>query len=302
MNRKYFEHLIRQSILSIFPESEIEYLSVVKACHPTRMGIVIRQNGIPVSPILYVDEIYKCYEMGISIDTILYGIKHKNQSSHGIESYYEEYLENIQAASSRMTFRLINKKQNSQYLETIPHRDYLDFALIYQLVLPFTAKEQGYLCVTDHLIKKWNVTENQLYDIALKRTPQILPPVLAEIHDFFTRMINSSEPFAPILNFSQICWNTDTLFVLSNTSLKYGAGAAVYPGVLKKIGDSMGQDFYVIFSSTNEVLLKRKDSITSAQSLKKELMKINQRAGKIVEFMSNELYYYSREADRLLMY
>lgn len=99
-----------------------------------------------------------------------------------------ENLIRFSSVKSKIIYKLINAKSNELFLKGEPHRKVCgDLALIYQVLLPnnntATAGQLITTTVTNEILSCWNVTEEELYDIAKRNTPALLPAKVFSIDD-----------------------------------------------------------------------------------------------------------------------
>jgi hypothetical protein len=89
------------------------------------------------------------------------------------------------------------------------------------------------------------------------------------------------------------------MYVLTNTSGSLGAAALFYPDVKDKAAELIGSDYYILPSSTHEVILVP----DSAGINPKELCEMVKQANRTVvdekDILSDNVYHYSRDERRL---
>ena len=91
------------------------------------------------------------------------------------------------------------------------------------------------------------------------------------------------------------------IYVLSNESGMYGAGTIFYPDVLKEIADNMETDLFIITSSVHEALIiPNPNCNVDVEELREMIKEVNETAVKDEEVLSDNLYMYDRDSDRLL--
>lgn len=104
------------------------------------------------------------------------------------------------------------------------------------------------------------------YKSAMSNTMNIMPPRLLATDDIGKHDLFSDGEFMAgedeVTVYGFYCEG----FRLTNTAWFGGAVAAFYPGVLKRIGELLGEDFYVTFPSANEARI-HPAHITSATEI-----------------------------------
>lgn len=194
-----------------------------------------------VSPVIYADDLYERLNnedfdslVDSACDQLITGKKSFDKCDAFEKLTHEGIKKNL-------TYRLINKKMNSKYLEDKVYRDFLDLAIIY-LVNISVEDDIGQIVITNSLAEKLLYSEEDLYRIAMKNTPKLYP-----INDISLReAIGDKLPFTDDI--------PELFRVLTNKDKIYGASVLLYPGMVKKLHEKYGNR-YIIPSSLHEVLL-----------------------------------------------
>ena len=91
------------------------------------------------------------------------------------------------------------------------------------------------------------------------------------------------------------------MYVLSNKSKLNGSGCILYQNLLRSLGKKLESDFYILPSSVHEVLLIPADDQDSYEELTAMVQEVNATQLANEEILSDHVYYYSREAEKLCM-
>jgi hypothetical protein len=83
---------------------------------------------------------------------------------------------------------------------------------------------------------------------------------------------------------------------LSTTKRTNGAVAIFLPGVARRIGQLMGEDFYVVFTSIHEAMIHN-DQTVDVESLKRILRETINEATAYEDFLSYQIYHYNRQTE-----
>jgi len=194
-------------------------------------------------------------------------------------------LENVR---NEVALHLINKEQNTELLKTVPHRDFLDMAVVYYWYpdLPSDMKS-GHILVTNKLMESCALTEEELYNLAYRNTLAILPLRVVDIMDKLGE-----------IDFSFYNSNEPSMLVLTNDTNNFGAASMMYPEVLDMVAEIFQEDFYIIPSSVHELLAIRQ-SHTSPQEMESIISCINANELALEERLSNQLYAYDIKTKQL---
>ena len=87
-------------------------------------------------------------------------------------------------------------------------------------------------------------------------------------------------------------------YLLTNTLEINGAIALFYPGVLKKLSESLGEDFYIAFTSIHEAQIHAAGMI-SPDAVEASLRDTNRHCNRREEVLTDRVYCYRREKQRL---
>ena len=95
--------------------------------------------------------------------------------------------------------------------------------------------------------------------------------------------------------------NTDNipLYVLNNNNGMFGASVILYEGVLQKISDQIGGDYWIIPSSIHESLCVPSNELVDKASLDQMIISVNTSAVDDQEVLSDHCYYYNAEAGKI---
>ena len=89
------------------------------------------------------------------------------------------------------------------------------------------------------------------------------------------------------------------LLILTNRSGVYGASAILYEGVLKNIAQRLGSDLVILPSSVHEVILLPYEDERRMEGLERMVREINQTVLPEEEVLSDQVYVYNRETDKV---
>ena len=91
------------------------------------------------------------------------------------------------------------------------------------------------------------------------------------------------------------------MYVASNVQKMLGAGVVLYDGLLKTFAENIDNNFYILPSSTHEVLFVPDFMGIEVEYLKQMVQEVNATEVSEQEFLSDNVYYYSIEDDRIVI-
>ena len=219
------------------------------------------------------------------------------------------------AATSREMFRkeeipdhlvlsLVNRKMNSDALKNAPYRSFLDLAIIMEWEIRCGGR-RGCMRVSNELFAFWGMTFDELYDMALENTmrkyPERIEKLEEVIRDVLSDHCNPDPcPFLPTSSPFYYCGTGNGLS---------GSVAMIYPGFGKRIHEIIGEDYYLVPSSVDELLAipvrfeaddesdADPDVGSPAERLKEIIREVNTEVLNRTDVLSDSLYRYSATND-----
>lgn len=221
----------------------------------------VREAGSSVGVTIYVDEYYKQYKAGRSwsdiFEDILASYKDGKEEVATIDM---DKFKDFQAVKGDICFRLINREKNTRLLKEIPYRRYLDeFAVTYYIYIP----EIGSVRIQNSLMELWDIDENTLYEYASKNMRKRFKRIVRPMSKVFDLIMERE-------NYSLLAENTsdtedagfeiemsktdENVYIASNFMFNGGAAVLLYDDLLQTFAEQAGSDFYILPSSTDEVM------------------------------------------------
>ena len=177
----------------------------------------------------------------------------------------------------------------------MPHRKILDLALIYYYRMEHFMEHTASVLIFDDHMKRWSVTEQQLYERAKKNTCLALPPKLAGILQVIQELDENSDWIKDDMEF---CEN-ERMYVLTNQEKYFGAVCILYPGVAQSIAESFSNNFYILPSSIHECIIVPDSGQLIPQELKELVQDVNCQCVEEEEILSDHIYYYDRRQHKI---
>lgn len=249
-----------------------------------RTGLMITKQGINVSPTIYLEEYFQQYEHGMDVETVVREVIELYEKIRFQKPWKEQKLSGYEDVKDKIVYRLISRTSNQELLKNVPYVPYLDLAVVFYVLLEATKYGTVTMLIKKEHMEKWEVTQEDLYLMAGKNTPCLLPYEFQTMGEVLDEMnvITLAEP-------------EDMLYVLSNRIRSFGAAAILYPGRLDQIGRFLGENYYVLPSSVHEMIMIPESRAADRAYLKEMVTEINRTQVEAEEVLSNHVYYYDRE-------
>ncbi|WP_279220421.1 DUF5688 family protein [Eubacterium ventriosum] len=252
------------------------------------------------TPTLYVNDLYEKYEKTgdyeevarMAAETMEYGIKSFN-------SQIKEECLDTSKLKDKVFFSLINAEQNRKLLNTVPHREFEDLAIVYRWNIG-AGSDGGYTNLVDNdLAKKEGFTENDLYNAANKNTKELFPVLVKNMNEFISEIIFGDSELSGEMEeeFKEVMMETQderSMYVITNESKLFGAASMLYEEPLHELAEKIGSDLYILPSSIHEVIAVSAD-FGSPDEWAEMVYEINMDQVDINDRLSNQVYCYDKD-------
>ena len=242
-----FNMLVQTLKDNLSEECTVTSAIVRKNNNTKHYSISIRKDEEPTVPTLYVDDILE--DIGDSKISIWDGIKkilvRYNDARKLTPKFADlKILSDKSYILKHVYYQLINATANKELLSTVPHKKFLDLAVIFRVTVD-EAQDTSYTYILkEEMTKLAGLTFEELDAAAAKNTKArgFLHIPLSEIVHIY--MPGKNQPY-----------------VLTNPEKTYGANILLFPEELAKTAYVFEEDFYLIPSSIHELMAHPVSSI-----------------------------------------
>ena len=192
--------------------------------------------------------------------------------------------------------KLVNTEKNRAFLETVPHIPFQDLSIVYFYFMGNAGNRFMDMPVNDDLIRRWGVDTLTLHQQAMANYNRLLPIKFGSLNQLLLERGLLDKEDSAVL--SDDGWS-EALYYLTNEFSAGGAVLMTCKNLMDKIADFLGEDFYILPSSTHEVLLLPESKAPSKEELDQIVQEVNQEALEPEDYLSDHAYYYSRSGQDL---
>ncbi|MCR5339130.1 MAG: DUF5688 family protein [Lachnospiraceae bacterium] len=295
MEFKEFCDYVKDEVVKYLPpqfdDAEVSVSTIQKNNNTELTGLTIRTEGCTISPNIYLDNYYAKYQQGMDIDLVceqiaMMHLKHMNpgEALAGIVDNFQ----NVDFIKSHVVMAVVNAKMNEKMLEDTPHRLKEDLAIIYKVYLGEEGENVGTVTVKDSHMKVWGLTEEELYEHAMKNSKELMPVDVQDIGTVLSEM--GFEVGIPVMS------EAPALYVISNKQRCNGAAGILYSDCLEQLSDKLGSDLYILPSSVHETLALSADGGRDVEMLAQMVREVNATQVSQQEQLSDHVYRYDAKA------
>ena len=305
LNYEEFKEKIKEDIKDYMDEKYKDCGVVIRKVNKTNREVDgLNMLDIPglknATPTLYVNDLYEKYEKTgdyeevarMAAETMEYGIKSFN-------SQIKEECLDTSKLKDKVFFSLINAEQNRELLNTVPHREFEDLAIVYRWNIGSDSMGTYTNLVNNDLAEKEGLTENDLYNAASKNTKELFPVSIKNMNEVIGEMIFGESGIDEEMQeeFNEVMMETPnehSMYVITNESKLYGAASILYEEPLHELAEKVGSDLYILPSSVHEVIAVSAD-FSSPDELAEMVYEINMDQVDINDRLSNQVYCYDKD-------
>lgn len=267
--------------------------TAVKNNGKERKGITVSEKGIHISPTIYLEEYFQQFQEGKPIEKIVEKILQLYEEVKCSHPCEESLLQNYEELKGKFACKLIHRGKNEKLLNDIPYVPWMDLAIVVFVLLEVSPYGTATVLVRKEHLEIWGLTEAQLFDEAKKNTPILLPyqfcPMRKLLREICPYAVDEGEE------------EEESLYVLSNKLRSFGAASMLYEGILEKVGQKLGENYYILPSSIHEVIVVPESKSPVKQDLEEMVREINETQVEEEEVLSDRVYYFSRKENRLFL-
>jgi len=247
-------------------------------------GITVMREGRSIMPTLYLEHYFDLYSKGMP----LYDVVHRFIVEYDKACIYDDFdigfFEYYEKVKPHLGYKLINYDMNRDLLKEIPHKCYLDLAIVCYCNIVDDRIGKGTILIRNEHLDIWKVEQDTVVRDSLQNMQVIFPADVINMADLLKELY--SDP-------AQLICGKLPMYVLTTKARMYGAAAILYNGQLEEIAREVEDDFYLLPSSIHEIIIVPKQYVADENYLSQMVDEINQEQVDIEEVLSNHAYLYS---------
>ncbi len=257
----------------------------------------VRDNGESCK-VIHISEGQSLEESNIFIEQMLHEIRTGEMTikdaatevvSFHTEQLYPELFYGIRKALEKqrilgcVVYQLISLEKNTEYLENRPHREFLDFAVIYRVILQSDNKKITSFVITDAVCNEYSISKEEL-EIAAGRNTKDYGFSVKTLNSFLSGESQASDAV-----------ESDSLWVCTTNSCIFGASILLYQEYFGELAATLETDLYLLPVNTHVILATPADC-TMLHSLKEIVVSMHGKEGAKEDTLSDNVYLYCRRS------
>lgn len=275
--------------------------TAIKNNSQKKIGIIVEKPDVNISPTIYLEDYYMAYHQGIKIEDISKQILKFYEEVKCDRSWNTDALSSYFDIRKKIVFKIVNTEKNKEFLNCVPHIDFLDLSLVFYVLLEANKDGTATMIIQNDHMEQWGICLQELLLAAIENTNNLLPPQLFTMKEVIEEVRDSQQRDSKNILENGLEDHKEVMYILSNSLRNLGAACMVYPGVLKMIGEILETDYYLLPSSVHEVILVPKRNDLSFQEMTDMVKEVNSKLVEPEEILSDHAYFFSCHQGKLLM-
>ena len=226
-------------------DMKVEIVQIIKNNQIKSENLTYKSRDYNLFPSIRLEELYQKYQeygMDWCVDMAVSILKNVKRIDE------DQLMESWESAKGRIVVELIKESWNQELLEEIPYKAFLDLAVIYRIKMWECKSGDVVHTVTNEMMERWNITEEELYEAALVNLQKEEFEIIG-LHQVLKDMTEEH------IDVEQKDEFHGWAYVFTNRSRIKGAAAMLRTDLLNRFAEAHGSDLFILPSSVHEVIL-----------------------------------------------
>jgi len=264
------------------------------------LGIAILKEDQVIAPTFNLNQLYEMYQSDpqISMESIMRNITGVVLDTP--EQFDLKSITEYENAKEKLFIRVSSAEKNGEMLQNVPHQMREDLVITYHVAISMDEVGRGSTTITNDMLKRYGISEEQLHADAMESSPKIMPLHVDAMKKVIKQIIGGdNKPLIQDKGFkameeviSEGLKEDEPMFVITNQQTMDGASAIFYPEVMKQLGECFQGDFFILPSSIHETIVLPDKGDFDYLSLKSIVQEINNNQVLEEEQLTNDVYHY----------
>lgn len=294
MIQEFTETIVQMMQEKLTEDIKVSIQEITKNNGVVFRGLTFCDSKVNISPTIYLEDFYKEYREGRTFEDILSEMETIYEKSRMQSSIQMDFFTEYEKAKSNIVYKLIHYEKNKELLADIPHRPFLDLAIVYYYLVDMKGLSNATILIHNNHLELWKANEEMLFAQARVNSPRLLSADFLGMEEMLRELTDASSE-------NREEWGRDDtgMYVLSNSRRMYGASALLYDGVKDMCARAMDGNYFILPSSVHEVILVPDDGIMNKEKLEEMVRDVNATQLEPQEILSDSVYFYSVEKGKV---
>ena len=266
----------------------------VEKMNETYDALTVKPEDSIIGVNLNVTNLYKEYEDGKDYDSIVNGAAEVAENALSNKPDFNlDVIKDYDQMKDKLAIEVVSAERNKDLLETVPHKNIEDMAVVYRFVLGDSQAGVGTILVNNQMLDNYGITAQQLHEDAIKNAPEIRPLVIEGMAEVLAKQMGVEDLEMLGLNIPP---EQEQMFVASVEGNVHGAGVLAYQNFMDQAADRVGGSFFILPSSIHEVLIIPDNGKFDTASLENMVKEVNATTVDPSDQLTDSVYHYDADA------
>lgn len=278
-------------------ENEKTYIlnECVKNNNTIFFGITEKPKSDSFTTILYVNNLFERMSIVDAANELL----RKFDSCDDYDSDISQ-ITDFDKVKDKIFYCLVNNHKNRY--NHAKFNLFADLSVVFRIAVDIDKNNIKSTPITDIVLANWGKTPYQIYEIAKKNTPKLLPSWTEDI----TNILRKHYDLQLDLQLMRLIMPMPRMKAITNSYYLYGASVLLYDGMLDKIAEEYDDDLIILPSSVHESILLPASEYrdTTNNEFVQLITDVNYNSGILrpEEILSDNPYFYDRRTKEIIIY
>lgn len=272
-------------------------VNTVNKLNESYEAMTITPEGTNIGVNLPIEKFFEAYDDGMNynavvdkaVDVTLKGFEQAPIVDVAAFGDYEQMKD-------KLVMEVVSSEANKEMLETVPHKDIEDMAVVYRFVLESNDESRASVLVTNRMMENMGITAEQLHADAVENAPQLKPLEIKGMGEVVAEMMGMTKEEASQMGIIPFDPSEEKMFVASVPDKIHGAGVLAYQDFMDQASERVGGDFFILPSSIHELLIVPDDGHVKLEDLKGMVKEVNETQVDPKDRLTDSVYHYDSQA------
>lgn len=302
MNQNFIDYVkshIKEYLPTEYQNAVISINEVTKSNDRMLTGLTILLPGEQAAPTIYLEALAEQVERGMPLDTAMKQIAQIQLENYSRVPLNISMLENYEAVRPMLAVQMCDPETNQEYLKGKPYTSCGELAAYYRIQVAADEEGTASVAVTESMMQMWGITKEQLHKDAMQAAHARSPVCLYDMEEIMEESIFSVKPENLFNREEPLDIGFVPIYILTNQDKLNGASVSAQEGVLEKVAELLGTNYYVLPSSIHELLILPDNGSMQLSELEAMVREVNATQVAPEDRLSDKVQYYDRETKLL---
>jgi hypothetical protein len=262
-------------------------------------------NGVDMGRGFRVGPFYNDYSLGKPLgELVLEMVKSVEESEEWTKKIDLTKINEFETVRDVLIIRPLNYRRNQKMLKDFMFRRVGDIALVIYMLVSNENNMMATAKIARKSIESWNLPTDYIFDWGLENTARLFKPCILPAEAIIRGKLPKDYPAAkkyfmePNFKLGKSLLGSYTLIVENSLN---NATAVFYKGALKRLSELLNDDLYIVIASFDHAIVHKQSSISLDKIQYMAKKEKNNPYAKPEDFLSDNVYTYSRKDDTLTM-